>query len=111
LLPGFIKLKFPYKVGIMTGVYSVFMNIFAALASGLSVPLLSLGDIGWEGSLVFWSIPAFLAIAVWIPQLKKMKNVSQEETVERKKTRSEEHTSELQSRFDLVCRLLLEKKK
>src|SRR5699024_11369548 len=25
-------------------------------------------------------------------------------------TRSEEHTSELQSRFDLVCRLLLEKK-
>src|SRR5437868_7752292 len=27
------------------------------------------------------------------------------------KERSEEHTSELQSRFDLVCRLLLEKKK
>src|SRR5699024_11493957 len=26
-------------------------------------------------------------------------------------TRSEEHTSELQSRFDLVCRLLLENKK
>src|SRR5207249_7685369 len=27
-----------------------------------------------------------------------------------KSSRSEEHTSELQSRFDLVCRLLLEKK-
>src|SRR2546421_5519341 len=27
------------------------------------------------------------------------------------RTRSEEHTSELQSRSDLVCRLLLEKKK
>src|SRR5438105_11985094 len=27
------------------------------------------------------------------------------------KSRSEEHTSELQSRVDLVCRLLLEKKK
>src|SRR6266513_6170608 len=27
------------------------------------------------------------------------------------RTRSEEHTSELQSRFELVCRLLLEKKK
>src|SRR5207249_6162296 len=26
------------------------------------------------------------------------------------RSRSEEHTSELQSRFDLVCRLLLEKK-
>src|SRR5438067_6157462 len=30
---------------------------------------------------------------------------------ERRCRRSEEHTSELQSRFDLVCRLLLEKKK
>src|SRR5690606_40730277 len=30
---------------------------------------------------------------------------------ERAKTRSEEHTSELQSRENLVCRLLLEKKK
>src|SRR5207249_8933383 len=30
---------------------------------------------------------------------------------ERRILRSEEHTSELQSRFDLVCRLLLEKKK
>src|SRR5438105_10069802 len=28
-----------------------------------------------------------------------------------RRTRSEEHTSELQSRVDLVCRLLLEKKK
>src|SRR5207249_12107651 len=30
---------------------------------------------------------------------------------QRRRVRSEEHTSELQSRFDLVCRLLLEKKK
>src|SRR5438067_9117989 len=29
----------------------------------------------------------------------------------KRRRRSEEHTSELQSRFDLVCRLLLEKKK
>src|SRR5207247_9453654 len=29
----------------------------------------------------------------------------------RRRARSEEHTSELQSRVDLVCRLLLEKKK
>src|SRR5438874_7813312 len=35
------------------------------------------------------------------------RNVSQLEFVDR----SEEHTSELQSRRDLVCRLLLEKKK
>src|SRR5690349_24154723 len=34
-----------------------------------------------------------------------------EHRVDRKRQRSEEHTSELQSRRDLVCRLLLEKKK
>src|SRR2546422_6072931 len=33
------------------------------------------------------------------------------EVVEREPVRSEEHTSELQSRLHLVCRLLLEKKK
>src|SRR5699024_11462679 len=33
------------------------------------------------------------------------------EKIRIKRLRSEEHTSELQSRFDLVCRLLLEKKK
>src|SRR2546422_4758146 len=35
----------------------------------------------------------------------------QERTGHRPVTRSEEHTSELQSRLHLVCRLLLEKKK
>src|SRR5699024_11984390 len=38
-----------------------------------------------------------------VPAKRHMKNVEVP-------TRSEEHTSELQSRFDLVCRLLLEKK-
>src|SRR5437867_5231065 len=33
------------------------------------------------------------------------------ETLAKKSIRSEEHTSELQSPYDLVCRLLLEKKK
>src|SRR5699024_12405533 len=35
---------------------------------------------------------------------------SSPEMLEQIEARSEEHTSELQSRFDLVCRLLLEKK-
>src|SRR5205809_3217435 len=51
-------------------------------------------------TLLTWLIPDFLsgleyASHVW----------------SRKRSRSEEHTSELQSRLHLVCRLLLEKKK
>src|SRR5699024_12290351 len=34
----------------------------------------------------------------------------EDKTISGLNSRSEEHTSELQSRFDLVCRLLLEKK-
>src|SRR5690349_23350029 len=48
-------------------------------------------------------------------QLAELKGVSAEEigrvTSANFERRSEEHTSELQSRRDLVCRLLLEKKK
>src|SRR5699024_12624142 len=40
-----------------------------------------------------------------------VKETNETKEVSEEKTRSEEHTSELQSRFDLVCRLLLEKKK
>src|SRR5207249_8747098 len=39
------------------------------------------------------------------------KNLEKRPALSEDSRRSEEHTSELQSRFDLVCRLLLEKKK
>src|SRR5438067_9594161 len=42
---------------------------------------------------------------------RSVKKISQHRHTSVTNTRSEEHTSELQSRFDLVCRLLLEKKK
>src|SRR5699024_12086381 len=45
--------------------------------------------------------------ATYIPNTKVEKFYPNKEDL----IRSEEHTSELQSRFDLVCRLLLEKKK
>src|SRR5260221_9364441 len=55
----------------------------------------------------------------WRPNLKSALLSGTISTIERKKPwavlwiygRSEEHTSELQSHSDLVCRLLLEKKK
>src|SRR5258707_2999996 len=40
-----------------------------------------------------------------------LENVRNERVIQRSRERSEEHTSELQSRQYLVCRLLLEKKK
>src|SRR5438067_6746316 len=51
------------------------------------------------------SVVAAVALALWtLVRLNK-------QSVPNVGGRSEEHTSELQSRFDIVCRLLLEKKK
>src|SRR5690349_23087892 len=54
------------------------------------------------------ALPIFAQDSVPAPRRRDGHRAAQETSFE---TRSEEHTSELQSRRDLVCRLLLEKKK
>ncbi|GIN70580.1 MFS transporter [Bacillus sp. J14TS2] len=71
LLPGLIKMNFPLKIGFVTGIYAVFMNLFGAFGSGLSVPIASIKGVGWKGSLAFWTILAIIALLFWIPQLRK----------------------------------------
>ena len=75
LLPGLIKRDFPHHVGVMTGGYSLVQNTFAALGSGLSVPLSQALGFGWQGSLMFWALLSLAALFVWLPQLRTtMKN-------------------------------------
>ncbi len=71
LLPGFIKINFPLKIGFVTGIYAVFMNLFGAFGSGLSVPIASIKGMGWKGSLAFWTLFSIIALLVWLPQLRK----------------------------------------
>lgn len=70
LLPSLVKQKYPKKMGIMTSRYSTAMNVFAALASGISIPLATGLHLGWDNSLLFWTIPALLAAVIWLPQLR-----------------------------------------
>lgn len=72
LLPGLIKGKFPHRIGLMTGVYTVSMNICAAAASGVSVPLATSAGLGWRGTLALWFVIAALATIFWIPQMKSL---------------------------------------
>ncbi|WP_429368777.1 hypothetical protein [Paenibacillus sp. DS2015] len=65
LLPVVVKEKFPQKFGLMTSVYSTSMGLFASLASGISIPLANDLNLGWQGALIVWGIPAFIAILVW----------------------------------------------
>ncbi|HLR08854.1 MAG TPA: MFS transporter [Bacillota bacterium] len=65
LLPSVIKDKFPTKVPFMTSVYSTAMGTFAAIASGLSVPIAFGLNLGWEAALLVWAIPSVMAIIIW----------------------------------------------
>ncbi|GIN19932.1 MFS transporter [Siminovitchia fordii] len=76
LLPGYIKMNFPFKIGVMTGIYAVFMNVFGALGSGLSVPISTIRGVGWKGSLAVWAILSAIAIFFWLPQLRKRNKIA-----------------------------------
>ncbi|MFO1443936.1 MFS transporter [Bacillus sp. Bva_UNVM-123] len=70
LLPGLIKREFPTRIGFMTGVYSISMNLFGAIASGVSVPIAIGLGFGWKGALGIWGILSFISILFWLPQMK-----------------------------------------
>ncbi|WP_066319980.1 MFS transporter [Bacillus sp. FJAT-29814] len=72
LLPAICKDKFPQKFGLMTSVYSTSMGLIASLASGVSVPLAVGMNLGWQGSLLIWGIPALAAIFVWAALVKRI---------------------------------------
>lgn len=82
LMPAFIKTKFPKRIGVMMGIYSVAMNLTAALAAGLSIAIGKWTNLGWKGSIGIWVIVAALGCIIWLPQLLFAKR--------KKKTRAKE---------------------
>lgn len=66
LLPAVVKDKFPQKFGLMTSVYSTSMGLIAALASGVSVPLATDLNLGWQGAQIVWALPVVVAILMWV---------------------------------------------
>ncbi|HEY1818618.1 MAG TPA: MFS transporter [Trebonia sp.] len=68
VMPATIKHDFPHRVGLMMGLYSTSLFLSAALADGLTVPLLPVAGGHLRLALAFWSIPAVAAFLIWIPQ-------------------------------------------
>jgi MFS transporter, CP family, cyanate transporter len=71
LMPGIAKKKFPKRFGMVTGIYAAMFGVGSALASGISVPLSEGLDFGWRWALGAWAGFSFLALLIWIPQLKE----------------------------------------
>lgn len=74
LLPSLVKAHFSRHYGLMTSLYSSMMGLGSSLAAGVSVPLLAYIPWGWRGVLGSWSVLALLALLVWLPQQRRLKD-------------------------------------
>lgn len=70
LVPGIIKARFPERLGLATGAFTISMTSFAAVSAAVSYPLSKLGNMGWRNSLAVWVVLAVIGIIVWFPQRK-----------------------------------------
>lgn len=71
LIPSYFKWKFPLHIGLLTGVYSVSMNISSGLAAGFSFPIAT--NAGWQIALGFSIVLGILTLIIWIPILRTPK--------------------------------------
>jgi CP family cyanate transporter-like MFS transporter len=70
LVPALVKRDFPTRVGVMMGVYTMALSAAAAAAAGVTAPLDHRLGWGWRGALAAWAVPAFVALLVWLPQVR-----------------------------------------
>jgi CP family cyanate transporter-like MFS transporter len=66
LLPVIVKERFPDRVGAMTGLYSVALNLGATVAAGTTVPVTHLLGDDWRLGLAAWAVIAVLALPPWL---------------------------------------------
>lgn len=71
LIPSYFKWKFPLHIGLLTGIYSVSMNISSGFAAGFSYPIAT--SSGWQVALGFSLVLGILTLIFWLPILKEPK--------------------------------------
>lgn len=69
-LPSLIKRDFADRLGVVTGIYSMCLSGSAAIAAGLTVPVMNAAHIGWRPGITVWAVPAVLAGVVWAGQVR-----------------------------------------
>ncbi|MGF2055884.1 CynX/NimT family MFS transporter [Vagococcus fluvialis] len=75
IIPSIVKQEFQNQSGLVTGIYSVSMNLTGAIASGVSIPLIEKLGWTWNQAFSLWIILAALALLAWLPQLKNKKAI------------------------------------
>ncbi|GAB3981253.1 CynX/NimT family MFS transporter [Actinoallomurus acanthiterrae] len=65
LLPVVVKQRFPDRVGAMTGLYSMALNVGASTAAAVTVPLARGFGGDWRAGLGAWAVLAVVAVPAW----------------------------------------------
>ncbi|MCY1027675.1 CynX/NimT family MFS transporter [Mammaliicoccus sciuri] len=78
LTPGIIKMNFPLRIGIMTGYYTVVMNIFGSASSYVTAPLVK--HVNYNIAISLIGIVTFIGIIIWSFQLNKHETVNSSQT-------------------------------
>ncbi|MGY0055849.1 CynX/NimT family MFS transporter [Streptomyces sp. LZ34] len=66
LLPVVVKQRFPDRVGAMTGLYAMALNLGASTAAAVTVPLARMSGGGWRVGLGAWAALAAVAVPAWV---------------------------------------------
>ncbi len=64
-LPRLVRVAFPARLGLATGLYTTGIVLGQVAAASLTGPVL-LPTVGWRGSLGFWGLLAVLALVPWL---------------------------------------------
>ncbi|MCZ2821874.1 MFS transporter [Modestobacter sp. VKM Ac-2977] len=66
LMPAYVKREFT-RPGAVMGAYSASLNVGAAAAAGLTVPIGAALGVEWRVALASWLVLALAALALWLP--------------------------------------------
>ncbi len=69
LMPAYVKREFHDHPSGVLGVYTAPLNLGAAAAAGLTVPIGTALAVAWRPALAFWVVLAGLGFALWLPIL------------------------------------------
>ncbi|MGH3318786.1 MAG: CynX/NimT family MFS transporter [Streptosporangiaceae bacterium] len=67
LMPYMVRRDFPRRVGLMTGVTTMGLNVGAAVAAGATIPVRDAAGGTWQPALAVWCVPAAAAGLLWAP--------------------------------------------
>ena len=79
-LPAIVKGHFREHAALVTGIYTLGINIGAAVAAGATLPLQQLFGGFWPGALASWSLLALVAAAFWLPLASQGRAMQQSDT-------------------------------